>query len=217
MVLGPPYSLSSVSSSTVTLISGGAAHPCHANATVREAPKFNSSTGAIRMRLSVSAGSGPVCSPRNYFGGASLQGTLALVSTTFVAPKSGIHVFRSNWRFAWEVNLSTVNLTYCNCGLTAASAWFEVTVDVFDLTSEATWTSGYGNSTGIEGTNASLHVLLHNNVSLPILIPLTKGDRYYYSVTMVGSVSTQDAGKGDHARASLFLVNGTGFARVTLQ
>jgi hypothetical protein len=217
IVLGPPFSLSSTSNSTLESISGGSAHPCHANATAREAPTFNANTGAFRMRLSAISGSGPACSRGNLFGAASLEGTLTLVSTTFVAPKSGIHVFRSNWKFAWEVNLTTVNLTYCNCAVTAAGAGFEVTVDVYDLTSQATWTTGYGNSTGIQGTNASLHVLLHNNVSLPIVIPLTNGDRYYFSVALTGSVYTQDAAKGDHARASLFLVNGTDLERVTLQ
>lgn len=180
----PPYTGGTVapSNGTVTSVCGSQAH-------IVLPPGFNLSTGKARFVLSASAGKGPACSPsQGHAASGSAFASVTLTSASFVGVANGVYVFRPSFHLAWLVNVSTT--TGPHQPSSSASAFIELRVAISDLTSGSSWSPStpYFNGTALSNANTTTIRMFHTNLSLPVLLPLTKGDTYVFSVTLNGEV-----------------------------
>ena len=175
----PPYSVGLLAYYNTTTLS-----PCEAKASVPISPHFDNSTGRLALQLVASAGhGGPHCPYTSAF--ASAAGHIQFNSKAFTATSGGAKVVRGDWRLAWHAswNLSGVNGSGgVGCPVVCLTTWIGIQWFLIDLTTTATYSfpGTYTNSTFLSGVNSTNSQNYLAKLSLPILVPMTRGDSYQF-------------------------------------
>ena len=188
--LGPPFigGVAYLSNSTSTSTCGG-------HATVPIAPSFNNTSGHLAMRLAANATSpAPTCPGRRQGELGYAQGDVAFYSHTFTVAKSGLKIVRANWVLSFHLKLNVSgsfnSSSYCwACGF----ASIQIDWNLDDLTTGGSYSfpGSYLNQTSFYNTNVSLNQSYLTRLSLPISVPMTKGDSYRFDFEFVAIVQVQ--------------------------
>jgi hypothetical protein len=210
-----PYTGGTVSVTNSTVLSS-----CDSRAAILSAPAFNTTTGKVKFGLESTAGHGPKCGlGQGHTGTASTTVNVIFISASFLGPANGIYIFRPSFHLTWLVNISTH--TGPGAPGSGASAIIELRGTLTDLTTGSSWStsSPYINDTRLNNANSTVSQTLHANLSLPVLVPLSKGDSYYFLVVFYGEADAS-VGMGSANTASAKLVVGIGagmsLAKVTI-
>jgi hypothetical protein len=210
----PPYTGGTVVVGNTTYSSA-----CQSHAALVQPPAFNLTSGKVRFSVLASAGHGPTCSPGGHSGSASASAAATVIGASFLGVGNGVYVFRPIFDLTWQVNVTTT--TGVHHPSSYALAYLELWVTLSDLTSGSSWsTSPYFNGTSLSNANSSLAHTLHTNLSLPVLVPLTKGDSYSFVVTFYGEVDASVGTGGANTAVAKLIVGsvgaGMGLVKVTI-
>ena len=189
---------------------------CGATSNIVTLPSFNTTSGRIRMAFNASA------PPRYAFNctskvanSASAEESVSIKSATFKVSGNGAYTVRANIALHLHMDLVLVTNSTNSSRDASASGIVYASMEVFDKTSLGFWTSSgamYSNTTTVRdpGHNVSDHVALNHVISVPMIVPLTKGDVYYVEVYFSTSVKVTCTHFATLAFADLALGNSAG-------